>query len=136
MVAYSSSTKMTSCWLDQPRRTVWKGLASSFLVYESQDKKSLGKRPRFAKTLSDTSVFTSARGNVDSAFRGNRLSVPSQPPRPTSKLESFGELQVCAESGSLAFCFCNLFARVYKVRSLCSQVSNLRLKSAESRPAQ
>jgi hypothetical protein len=39
--AHSSSTYMTSCWLDQPGRTVWKGLASSFLFYERQDTKSL-----------------------------------------------------------------------------------------------
>jgi hypothetical protein len=28
------------------------------------------------------------------ALRGNRLSVPSQPPRPAGKSENFGELQV------------------------------------------
>jgi hypothetical protein len=47
LLQYSS---MTSCWLDQLKRTVWKGLASSFLFYARQDTKSLGKSPRFAKT--------------------------------------------------------------------------------------
>jgi hypothetical protein len=62
------------------RRTVWKGLASSFLFYERQNAKSLGKRPRFAKTLSNTSDFNCSRGNAGSVLGGNRLYVPSQPP--------------------------------------------------------
>jgi hypothetical protein len=70
---------MTSCWLDQFRRTVWKGCAFSFLFYEKQDTKSLGKRPRFAKTLSNTSAFTCPRGNAGSALTGIRLYVPFQP---------------------------------------------------------
>jgi hypothetical protein len=87
--------------LDQLRRTVHKGLACSFLFYGRRDKNSLGKRPKFAKTLSNTSAFICPRGNAGSALRGNRLSVPSQPLRPASKLERFGELLVSAESGSL-----------------------------------
>jgi hypothetical protein len=64
------------------------------LLYGKQDIKFLGKKPRFAKTLSNTSAFTYSRDNAGSALKRNRLSIPSQPPRPTSKLQSFGELQV------------------------------------------
>jgi hypothetical protein len=62
--------------------------------------KSLGKRPRFAKTLSNTLAFTSPRDNAGSTLRGNRLYVLFQPLRPTSKLESFWELQISVEPGS------------------------------------
>jgi hypothetical protein len=34
-------SRMTSCWLDQPRRTVLKGLTSFSLFYERQDTKFL-----------------------------------------------------------------------------------------------
>jgi hypothetical protein len=81
---------MTSCWLDQLGRTVWKGHTFSFLFYVRQDTKSLGKRPRFAKTLSNTSAFTCPRGNAVSALRGNKLYVPFQPLRPTGKLRVLG----------------------------------------------
>jgi hypothetical protein len=37
------------------------------------------KRPRLAKTLSNTLAFTCPRGNAGLALRGNRLYVPSQP---------------------------------------------------------
>jgi hypothetical protein len=57
------------------------------LLYGKQDIKFLGKKPRFAKTLSNTSAFTCPRGNAVSALRGNRLYVPSRPLRPTGKLE-------------------------------------------------
>jgi hypothetical protein len=50
------------------------------------------KRPKFAKTLSNTSAFTYPRGNTGLALRENRLSVASQPLRSESKLESFWEL--------------------------------------------
>jgi hypothetical protein len=90
---------MTSCLLDQLGRTVKKGLAFSFLFYGRQDTKSLRKRPRFAKTLSNTLAFTCPRGNVVSALRGNRLYVPLQ--RPTGKLDISWELQVSAKNGSL-----------------------------------
>jgi hypothetical protein len=83
---------MTSCWLDQLRRTVWKELASFFLFYEIHDIKSLRKRLRFAKTLSNTSAFTCLRDSAGSAPRGHRLFVLFQPPRPASKSESFWEL--------------------------------------------
>jgi hypothetical protein len=33
MAAHSSSMKMTSCWLDQLGRTIWKGLTSILLFY-------------------------------------------------------------------------------------------------------
>jgi hypothetical protein len=77
---------MTSRWLHQFGRTVWKGHAFSFLFYVKQDTKSLGKRPRFVKTLSNTSAFTCPRGNTGSALRGNRLYVPSLPLRLTGLL--------------------------------------------------
>jgi hypothetical protein len=35
---------MTSCWLDQLGKTVWKGLTFSFLFYGRQDTMSLGKK--------------------------------------------------------------------------------------------
>jgi hypothetical protein len=92
---------MTFCWLDQLGKTVWKGCTFSFVFYGKQNKKSLGKRPRFSKMLSNASAFTCSRGNAGLALRENRLYVPSQPPRLTSKLESFWELQVSAESRSL-----------------------------------
>jgi hypothetical protein len=71
------------------------------LFYGRQDTKSLGKGPRFAKTLSNTSAFTCPRGNTGSALRGSRLYVPSQSLRPAGKLESFWDLQVSVESESL-----------------------------------
>jgi hypothetical protein len=85
---------MTSYWLDQLGKTVWKECAFSFLFYRKQDKDtmSLGKRPRFSKTLSNTSAFICPRGNAGLALRGNRLLVPSQLLRPASKSESLGGL--------------------------------------------
>jgi hypothetical protein len=68
---------MTFFWLDQLGRTVWKGHTFSFLFNGRQDRRSLEKRPRFAKTLSNTSAFTCPRGNAVSALRENRLYVPS-----------------------------------------------------------
>jgi hypothetical protein len=65
------------------------------------DTKSQEKKPKFAKTLSNTSVFTCPRDNAGSDLKGNTLSVLSQLLRPTTKLERFWELQVSAESGSL-----------------------------------
>jgi hypothetical protein len=82
-------------------KTVWKGCAFSFLFYGRQDTKSVVKRPRFAKTLSNTLTFTCSWGNIGSSLKGNRLYVPYLPLRPTSKLESFWELQVSAESGAV-----------------------------------
>jgi hypothetical protein len=70
------------------------------LLWEAGYKTSR-KKALICKTLSNTSAFTCPRGNAGSAPRGNRLYVPSQPLRPTSKLESFWELQVSAKSGSL-----------------------------------
>jgi hypothetical protein len=58
------------------------GHAFSFLFYGRQNTKSLGKRPRFAKTLSNILAFTCPKGNASSALRGNRLYVPSQPQDP------------------------------------------------------
>jgi hypothetical protein len=42
------------------------------------------------------------------------------------------ELYVTIYGLDLAFCFCNLLARVYKVRPLCSQGSAFGHKSTES----
>jgi hypothetical protein len=81
--AHSFSTWMTPCWLDQLKRTVWKGLFSLF--YGRQDTKFPGRRPTFAKTLSIPQL--SPEG---STLRGNQLSVPFQPPRPAGKSEFFG----------------------------------------------
>jgi hypothetical protein len=64
----------------------------SSLLYGRQGTKFLRRRPRFAKTLSNTSAFTCHRGNAGSGLRGNKLSVSSWPPRPTIKSESFGEI--------------------------------------------
>jgi hypothetical protein len=80
---------MTSCWLDHLGRTVWKGQAF-FLFYGKQDTKSLGKRPRFDKTLSNTSAFTCPRGNAGLALRGNKLYAPSQSLRPLANQRVFG----------------------------------------------
>jgi hypothetical protein len=91
---------MTSCLLYHLGRTVWKGHTFSSLFY-GKDTKSLGKRPRFATTLSNTLAFTCPRGYAGSALKENRLYVSSQSLRPTSKLESFGELQISVKSGSL-----------------------------------
>jgi hypothetical protein len=77
--AHSSSIYMTFCLLDQLGRTVWKGLASFFLLYGRQDTKSLGKRPRFSKKPSNTLVFTCHRDSAGLAPRENKLSVPSGP---------------------------------------------------------
>jgi hypothetical protein len=55
------------------------GHALSFLFYGRQDTKSLGKRPRFSKILSNTSSFTCPRVNAGLALKGNRLYVPSSP---------------------------------------------------------
>jgi hypothetical protein len=66
---------MTPCWLDQLGRTVWKGLISLYLFYGRQGSKFLGRKPRFAKTPSNTSAFTCHKGNTDLALRGNMLSV-------------------------------------------------------------
>jgi hypothetical protein len=88
-------------WLDQLRRTVWKGHTFSFLFYGRQDTKSASKRPKFAKTLPNTLAFTCPRGNAGSALRRNRIYVPSQPLRSTGKLENFWELQVSVKSGYL-----------------------------------
>jgi hypothetical protein len=71
------------------------------LSSEKQDTKFLGKRPRFAKSLSNTLAFTCPSGNTGAALRGNRLYVPSLPLRPAGKLESFWKLQVSVKSGSL-----------------------------------
>jgi hypothetical protein len=70
---------MTSCWLDQLGRIVWKGLSSFFLFYGRQDIKSLGKRPTFAKTLSNTSAFTCHRGNgrLSSEKKQSVCSIPT-----------------------------------------------------------
>jgi hypothetical protein len=46
-------------------------------------------------------TFHLSQGQHSLGPRGNRLSVPFQPPRLTGKSESFWELQVSAESGSL-----------------------------------
>jgi hypothetical protein len=54
---------MTSCQLDQFRRTVWKRFATFFLFYGRQDTKSLGKKAEFPKTLSNILAFTCPRGN-------------------------------------------------------------------------
>jgi hypothetical protein len=80
---------MTSYWLDQLGRTVWR------------DTKFLRRRPRFAKTPSNTLAFTCHRSNPGSAPRENKLSVPFQPSRPADRSERFWELKVSAESGSL-----------------------------------
>jgi hypothetical protein len=45
------------------------------------------------------------------------------------------ELYVTIYGLDLAFCFCNLLARAYNVRSLCSQGSAFGHESAESVPA-
>jgi hypothetical protein len=86
---------MTSCWQDQLGRTVWKGHAFSFLFYRRQDTKSLGKRPRIAKTLSNNLAFTCPRSNAGLALRGNRLYVPSQPLRPQTNERIFGSTGFC-----------------------------------------
>jgi hypothetical protein len=64
------------------------------LLWEA-GKKSVGKRPRFAKTLSNISAFTCPRDSVGSPLRRNRLDVPSQPLRPTGKLEFLGASGFC-----------------------------------------
>jgi hypothetical protein len=71
MVAHSSSMGMTSCLLDQLRRTALKGFTSFFLFYGRQDTKPLGKMYRFAKTLSNTSPFTCPKVNAGLALRRN-----------------------------------------------------------------
>jgi hypothetical protein len=63
----------------------WEEPTSSFLFYGRQDTKSLGKRPRFAKTLSNTLAFTCPGGNA--TLRRDRLPVQSQLLRPTGKSE-------------------------------------------------
>jgi hypothetical protein len=47
------------------------------------------RKLRFARTLSNTSGFTCHKDNLDWALRGNRSSVPFQPPRPIDRLENF-----------------------------------------------
>jgi hypothetical protein len=86
---------MTSCWLDQLGRTVWKGHTFSFFFYGRQDAKSLGKRSRFVKTLSNTSAFTCPRINAGLSLKGNRLYVPSQPLKPSGKLEFLEAAGLC-----------------------------------------
>jgi hypothetical protein len=58
------------------------------------------KKFRFSRILSNTLSFTCQKDNMEWALRGNRLSVPFQPPRPTDKLENFKGLQFSAGSGS------------------------------------
>jgi hypothetical protein len=70
---------MTSCWLGQLGRTAWKGHTFSFLFYGKQVIKSLGKKPRFAKALSNPLASTYPRGNASLALRGNRLYVHLRP---------------------------------------------------------
>jgi hypothetical protein len=59
------------------------------------------KKAQICKILSNTLAFIYPRGNTVSALRENRLSVPSQSPRPASKSDNFWDLQVSAKSGSL-----------------------------------
>jgi hypothetical protein len=82
-------------------RGLFGGDSTHFLFYGRHDTKSLGKSLKFVKTLSNTLAFTCCRDSPGLASRGNRLSVPFQPPRPTSKLGSFEEPQVSGKSGSL-----------------------------------
>jgi hypothetical protein len=51
-------------------------------------------------------AFTSCSDSKGLAPRGNSLSVPFQPPRPSGQAESFWEPQVSAESGSLTTFSC------------------------------
>jgi hypothetical protein len=54
-----------------------------------QDIKFPKRKLRFARILSNTSVFTCHKNNVDWALRGNRPSVALWPPRPIDRLENF-----------------------------------------------
>jgi hypothetical protein len=67
------------------------------LLWEAgyKDTRSLEKRPKFAKTLSNTSAFICPRGNAGLALRENRLYVPFQPLRPAGKLEFWGAAGFC-----------------------------------------
>jgi hypothetical protein len=79
---------MTSYWLDQLRRTVWKGYTFSFLFYGRQHTKSLGKRPRFSKTPSNTSAFTCPRDNESLALRKQAVcSIPA--PKTSQQITEF-----------------------------------------------
>jgi hypothetical protein len=69
------------------------------LLWEASYKVSRKKAQICQNTVKYLS-FHLSQGNAGSALRGNSLYVPSQPLRPISKLESFWELQVSAESGS------------------------------------
>jgi hypothetical protein len=48
-------------------------------LFGRQGTKSLGKKPIFAKTLSNTLAFTCCRDRAGLALRGNKLSVHSSP---------------------------------------------------------
>jgi hypothetical protein len=80
---------MTFCWLDQLRRIVWKELATFSPFCGRQDTRFPKRKFRFARILSNTSGFTSHKDNIDWALRGNRLSIPCQPPRSIDRLENF-----------------------------------------------
>jgi hypothetical protein len=70
-------------------RIVWKEFASFSPFCGRQDIRFTERNLRFARILSNTSGFTCHKDNIDWALRGNRLSVPFQPPRPINRLENF-----------------------------------------------
>jgi hypothetical protein len=57
--------------------------------------KCLGRRPRFAKTPSNTLAFTCHRGNIGSTLGENKLSVQFWPPRPIDKSEFLRAMGLC-----------------------------------------
>jgi hypothetical protein len=58
-------------------------------------KKFLGRRPRFAKTPSNTLAFTCHRDNTGSTLGENKLSVQFWPPRPIDKSEFLRAMGLC-----------------------------------------
>jgi hypothetical protein len=75
-------------------------MEETHLFHERQDTKFLRKKAQIFQDTINPSAFTCPKGNTGTAPRGNKLSIPIQPPRPTRKSE-FWELQVSAKSGSL-----------------------------------
>jgi recombinational DNA repair protein (RecF pathway) len=59
------------------------------------------KKSQICQTPSNTSAFSCCRDSAVVGPRGNRLSVPFQPPRPVGKSDSFWEPQISSKSGSL-----------------------------------
>jgi hypothetical protein len=70
------------------------------LLWETGHKVSQNKSQIFQNSIKYLS-FHLSWGNAGLGPRGNKLSVPCQSPRSASKSESFWELWVSTESGSL-----------------------------------